>query len=231
MHQLTPRIKYCHSFDLSKNMRQEYLEANPVEFLNVKELQETSTESIYLQLYNKISQTVNVFNKAALESTDVDHKVLRIVIDSMASPFWSDNLTSSCNLLTFMHALKGLLRASLAVCMISFPSHLHLANITKKLQHLADIDVSLNSFKGDDRAEQFSDYTGLFFIRKLARINTMISYLPETLVYGFTRKRRKLYIEMLNLPPETSRSTNNTKQTHTEGMMCVPGKQANPLDF
>jgi len=59
----------------------------------------------------------------------------------------------------------------------------------------------------------------------------MISFLPETLVYGFTRKRRKLYIEILNLPPETSRSTSNTKQTQTEGMMCVPGKQANPLDY
>jgi len=58
----------------------------------------------------------------------------------------------------------------------------------------------------------------------------MVSYLPETLVYGFARKRRKLYIEVLNLPPETSRSS-NTKQTQTEGMMCVSGKQTNPLEF
>lgn len=228
--QLIPKIKYCHSFDLSKNIRQEYLDINPIEFINIKELQENSDTSVYLQLYNKISQIVNAFNKTALESKEVDHKVLRIVIDSMASPFWNTDSTSDCSLLTFMHALKGLVRNSLAVCIILFPSHIHNSLLTKKLQHLADIAVSLNSFKGEDRPEQFSEYTGLFFIKKLARINTMVSYLPETLVYGFARKRRKLYIEVLNLPPETSRSS-NTKQTQTEGMMCVSGKQTNPLEF
>lgn len=60
---------------------------------------------------------------------------------------------------------------------------------------------------GGEVSDAFSDYTGQFFIRKLPRLNSLVSFNPETLNYVFKMGRRKLHIEILHLGPEESRTT------------------------
>ncbi len=68
-------------------------------------------------------------------------------------------------------------------------------------------------------------------MRKLARLASLAQHQPETLSYGFMRKKKKLYIEKLHLPPETSRSTSNAVAGGAPDMMCAPKTANNPLDF
>ncbi len=60
---------------------------------------------------------------------------------------------------------------------------------------------------GGEVSDAFSDYTGQFFLRKLPRLNSIVSFNPETLNYVFKVGRRKFHIEILHLGPEESRST------------------------
>ncbi len=82
-----------------------------------------------------------------------------------------------------------------------------------------------------DHPEAFRNYTGLFNVRKLARLASLAQHQPETLSYGFMRKKKKLYIEKLHLPPETSRSTSSAAAGGAPEMMCAPRIAKNPLDF
>jgi elongator complex protein 4 len=48
----------------------------------------------------------------------------------------------------FLHGLRGLLRSSIAACIITFPAHLHSPETVKKVENLVDYIVRLESFDG-----------------------------------------------------------------------------------
>lgn len=51
-------------------------------------------------------------------------------------------------MLTFLHALRGLVRNTLTVCEVSVPSHLFSASDLRRVEHLCDTVVALQSFQG-----------------------------------------------------------------------------------
>jgi hypothetical protein len=83
-------------------------------------------------------------------------------------------------------------------------------------------------------SEAFSDYSGQFFIKKLPRLNSLVTFQPDTLNFVFKQRRRKLHIEMLHLGPAETRSTkekSGSAQTVKE-LLCAPGPtKTSKLDF
>ncbi len=52
------------------------------------------------------------------------------------------------DLIHFLHTLRGMMRSASALCFISFPAHLHSTSLFKRVQHLCDTVVSIQSFQG-----------------------------------------------------------------------------------
>lgn len=87
-------------------------------------------------------------------------KILRIVIHALGSPSWGcmdpagvsidylirSHRLQSLEILRLLHALRGLMRASLAVCMISMPTFLFDDVFVTKIRHIGDTVVRLESF-------------------------------------------------------------------------------------
>lgn len=73
--------------------------------------------------------------------------VLRILLQSFGSPMWNSS-AELAQQLQFLHALRGLLRNSFAVCYVTFPSHLFAAQHVRRVLHLCDSAVRLQSFQG-----------------------------------------------------------------------------------
>jgi elongator complex protein 4 len=48
----------------------------------------------------------------------------------------------------FLHALKGLLRQTLAVCMITLPSHFFEPTFMRKIFHICDNVIAFEAFNG-----------------------------------------------------------------------------------
>jgi hypothetical protein len=68
--------------------------------------------------------------------------------------------------------------------------------------------LMLNSFllaREEKVSEAFKEYDGQLFVKKLTRLNSMLSHTPETNSFVFKLKRRKLHIDILRLGPEESR--------------------------
>eukprot|EP01027_Heterolobosea_sp_BB2_P014688 GEZU01021073.1.p2 GENE.GEZU01021073.1~~GEZU01021073.1.p2 ORF type:complete len:198 (+),score=52.47 GEZU01021073.1:767-1360(+) len=148
------------------------------------------------------------------QQENTTHKITRIAIQSLGSLSYGPHTECSKRaLLQLFHALRGLTRSSLSVCMITVPKDSFPDSFVRKMEHLADIVFDMNSFTGagmDVSDYEFKEYTGLFDIKKLPRLNSLsVSYAPDSLNYAFKLRRRKLYIEKMHMPPEESRQASN----------------------
>jgi len=190
----------------------------------------------YSELFSKCSEIVQSYNAAnRTAGTNVEKiSILRMVIHSLASPVWAGDEFS---LLRFLHALRGLLRSSLGVCLITFPPHLHPPALVQRVRHLVDYAVSMVSFAGS-QAEipaAFADYKGFFYLHKIPRINSLVPPVwLDTHTFAFKLKRYKLIIEKINLPPEEGRagdSEHSKQQQSASSLLCTPGPQPSPIDF
>ena len=108
---------------------------------------------------------------------------------------------------------------------------------------MADSVLTLHSFQASEYPvpNVYEDFTGVMEVKKLTNLNILSARMPAVLSYLFTRKRRKLHIEQLYLPPEKSRSLKkesqtqepkkNEKKREVKQMMCTPGGKPSELDF
>ncbi len=135
------------------------------------------------------------------------------------------------------------MRFSLSTCVITFPAYLHTSSFVKKVEHMCDAVVHLESFAGTPKEDHpaFKEYHGLFTIKKLFKLNTLTSFLPDTLNMAFKLHRKRLIVEKFHLPPELEDTTARTSEkkkdvmsksssiSHKHGMAC--SSPSNPLDF
>ncbi|XP_076067496.1 elongator complex protein 4 [Oratosquilla oratoria] len=171
------------------------------------------------------------------------NSVMRIGIHSLASPLWGAEYSSWekdhnwQNLTSFLYMLRALVRASFSVCMITMPSHLFAdPALMSRLQGLVDFVVQLESFQGSDKETNpvYKDYHGLFHVKKLAALNTMVTPQLDSSDWVFNLKRRKLTIEKLHLPPELSETVSRSQEDPVikkERLGCMGNKLPAKLDF
>lgn len=168
-------------------------------------------------------------------------KLCRIAIYSFGNPSWFDlnDTQSQREALLFLYSLRGLLRNSLCVCMISIPSHLYQSNssFVSRMRNLSDTVISLSSFQGSEVKipDIYSDFTGVMELKRISGLNMFLNKLPTVLTFLFTRRRKKLYIEELYIPPEQSphsshdeKPNQNSKSSDVKTALCSPGSK---LDF
>jgi PAXNEB protein len=198
---------YCGSYDLSARWQRDV-----VERLATCDDDVQLCDAFDGDLQRVLARIADVLAAARAQKPP---KVARIVVEHFGSPAWLSPSRDATpreqqrRLFRFADALRSLLRASTGICMLEFDAHLHPPSMATRLRHAADVAVGIRSFagSGDVVSEIFQDYTGMFYIHKLPRLNALRCIMPENPTYVYTRKRRRLAIESIHLPPETSRST------------------------
>jgi elongator complex protein 4 len=147
----------------------------------------------------------------------------------IGSTFWNDNTEN--NLFNFLLHLRHQLRHSLSVCMITVQNCL-LNNPTflAKIQHLSDFVFLIDNSDSVKTRLNKTQYEGLFRIAKLPRLNTLNSFMPETLDLAFYIKRKRLIIEILHLPPDITEDDNEKKGRTTTSSACA-SVGSSKLDF
>lgn len=99
-----------------------------------------------------------------------------------------------------------------------------------RVRNLVDYAIELESFAGSEKETNavFKEYNGLFFIRKMAALNTLASHTPETYDLAFKLRRRRFVIEKLHLPPELQESEQREQDdepTVTAALGCASNKK------
>lgn len=210
---------FCYTFDLTKSIPQPSIDSASITLVDVtKWTDEQHDESIYDKLLSEIRRVIdkNNFSSSASPSTGVERNALRIGIHSIASPLWNSN--SPHDLYRFFHALRGLLRNSTGLSVITIPAHLYTSNsepcsFIRRIEHISDAVVELESFAGSSATVNnvySASYHGLFHVHKLPTINSLISPSVKLSILsggggnnlGFKLRRKKFSIETFHLPPE-----------------------------
>mmetsp|Transcript_32835 Transcript_32835/g.53271 ORF Transcript_32835/g.53271 Transcript_32835/m.53271 type:complete len:415 (-) Transcript_32835:2-1246(-) len=210
---------FCHDFDLNSPIVAEALAAARAvtESVDVQSLVKASSSGegqissneLFAVLYRRIAQFVAALGRQPIAA----RRVGRVVIHSLASPFWPvshwSNENEQLGLYRFLQSIRMLMRTTPnCLCFVTMPSHLHSRSLVRKVQHSCDYVINMESFSGKGSGEavpaEFQDIHGLLRIVKLAHINTLSPVLPDTLTYSFTQRRRKLKIEKLHPAPDTT---------------------------
>ncbi|GAM29249.1 hypothetical protein SAMD00019534_124250, partial [Acytostelium subglobosum LB1] len=237
---------FCHSYDFTRKMNVQSFVPEHLHTLTYSSQGQAAGASPYRNLYIEIQTLVRKYNAEAAATSESGGapRILRLALQSFASPLWSNDVEG---MVEFLHALKGLLRSSLAVAVITVPTHIYHSSFVAKMAHLCDNVVAINSFTGlgGETPAAFADYLGLFNIKKIAKLNTLaLSYHPDMLNYVFKMKRRKMVIETIHLPPELSRAGDSSsaaaaaagkdlvsKMKSGSGMLCSTGpNKPSPID-
>ncbi|KAG5574517.1 hypothetical protein H5410_054651 [Solanum commersonii] len=136
-------------------------------------------------------------------------------------------------MLSFIRSLKGMVRSSGAVAVISFPPSLVSPAFLKRWQHLADTLISVKAIPDEDKElakllTGYQDMLGLLSVHKVARINTQVPAILEATTFSMKlRKRRALVLECLNQAPVDGSSGSSYG---TSGSCSGSSKTGN-LDF
>uniref|UniRef100_A0A9J8C455 Elongator complex protein 4 n=1 Tax=Cyprinus carpio carpio TaxID=630221 RepID=A0A9J8C455_CYPCA len=148
--------------------------------------------------------------------------VLRLGLHSLGSVLWGDDVCCKDNpahchaLTTFLYILRGLLRTSLSVAMVTVPSHLTQNRaVMGRIIRLSDTAIALESFKGSEKETNplYKDYHGLLHVRQLPRLNCLSCEVPDTKDLAFKLKRKQFTIERLHLPPDLSETVSRVSKT------------------
>lgn len=246
--------RFGHYYDISKRIPPELLGSSKWHefFLTEHITSDLKGESCSLSRgYMKLLQFIqNIIYTEGFDGSNPQKKqknILKIGIQNLGSPLWGDDIccTENCDnghsLTKFLYVLRGLLRASLSVCIVTVPTHLiqNKAIITR-VRNLSDTAVGLESFIGSEKETNplYKDYHGLIYIRKIPRLNNLTCDESDVKDLAFKLKRKLFSIERLHLPPDLSDTVSRSrKQDLAEaakqrgpgcGMMAGGGKH---LDF
>ncbi|CAG8501014.1 8521_t:CDS:2, partial [Ambispora leptoticha] len=217
---------FCHTFDLTKRIPEKIINAASLSFIDVIEVLNADESNLYEKLFNEIKKILKEDNKQASLSDEqaTSQNVLRIAIQSVASPMWPI-AASSQEVYRFFHALRGLLRSTNNVAVMTIPAHLYIHSaggvspsissipFMKRIAHVCDAVVGIESFAGSPQTSNSiytSQYNGLFHVHKLPTINSLLAPATKLSILsggggdqlGFKLRRKRFSIEKFHLPPE-----------------------------
>ncbi|XP_072047383.1 elongator complex protein 4-like [Amphiura filiformis] len=251
-HQSNPAShRFGHYYDLSRVMSAEQLSSTPCSCFYLADhwSGKTNTSDCLNPVYKKLFQHIeNQVAEGGFSLTQLqtqtqakERTVLRIAIHSLGSALWGDEPLSDrqtgTSLCQFLHALRALLRNSLAVCVITIPTHVFQdSGLVRRLERLCDTAVQLESFAGSDQEKNpaYKEYHGLFHIKQLPRLNSLTCHMPDSLDLAFKLKRKKLTIEKLHLPPDLSETMSRSQADHSSiapSLGCASSTSKGKLDF
>ena len=239
-------IKFGHYYDLTKTMPEDLVQTINMSKISGRQLGERfegfpQNRAKYSDLLQKIEDQISS-GKFSTTDTPDKRNILRIGIHSLGSPLWGENGGQTSNdahdpsLPRFLLGLRAILRTSFAVCVVTVPTHLfYEKGFEKRVENMCDTVVHVDSFVGSDREKNpaYKEYHGLFNIKKLPTLNSIVCHMPESFDLAFKLRRKKLTIEKLHLPPELSETANRSQEDPImklkQDSSCGTGKSK--LDF
>lgn len=218
--------EYCTTFDLKKPAARLTLSSGKVECVNL------CAGTTLTELQEKCKKFFSLLSRPA----EGIQQIGRIALQSLCAPqgvhFYKD-----WEMLAFLYFLKGLLRASNAVALLTFPASLLAPSFSLRWQHMADVLLSVEAIPDDnkDMAALIADYhdmVGLMRILKLPCINTQVPAVPDAAVHAIKFLRRKtLVLERLNQAPVDGSSGERFNKS-TSSLLCSgPVSASSPLSF
>ena len=217
---------YLHEFDFSRHICESDV---PKEQIYHWKSKEASYPSVLREL-SGLLQAEHFVSPSTAPIGVQCQQVLRICLKSWASPLCGDLE----HFFKFLHSIRGLLRHSLATCMITVPAHLYETSnpgFVSLIEHASDLLIRMTSFAGLAMNETFADYHGMMQVRKLPCLNTLSHFPIDTNQFLFRLKRKQLLFQRLSLPLESSAPKNQAHLYQSNGKTCSSGNRSNPLDF
>jgi len=137
---------------------------------------------------------------------DDSRRILRIGVHSLGDILWGESPTQ---ILTFLLALKALLRACYGVALVTVPPSLHEnEELRLKLRSCVDFVVKLNSFDADETVNPaYKDYHGIICAERMSCLGVLtppLHLLKENVELVYKSRRNRFLIEKFHLPPDLS---------------------------
>ncbi|XP_068117226.1 elongator complex protein 4 [Hyperolius riggenbachi] len=226
--------RFGHYYDISKTMSPDMLQSAKThnfylpQIIPMEGMHSSSGKMTcdYSQLLQAIRLAVHQGGFDGSTPQKGEKNILRIGIHSLGSVLWGDDICSDerphnvHSLTRFLYALRGLLRSSLSVCLITLPAHL-IQNkaIMVRVRNLSDTVVGLESFIGSERESNplYRDYHGLLHVHKIPRLNSLICDETDTKDLAFKLKRKLFSVERLHLPPDLSDTVSRSSKQDLAG--------------
>ncbi|KAK2913425.1 hypothetical protein Q8A67_001824 [Cirrhinus molitorella] len=242
---LASSVRFGHYYDVSKTMEPELRQAAKCHsFYQLQETPVTTGSSPLPSPYLALLKSIQtVIRKEGFDGSAPQSKVrnvLRLGLHSLGSVLWGDDVCCKDNpahchaLTTFLYALRGLLRTSLSVAMVTIPSHL-IQNraVMGRIIKLSDTAIALESFRGSEKETNplYKDYHGLLHVRQLPRLNCLSCEVPDTKDLAFKLKRKQFTIERLHLPPDLSETVSRVSKTELAAGCGTTATGNKHLDF
>ncbi|XP_056115169.1 elongator complex protein 4 [Rhinichthys klamathensis goyatoka] len=242
---LASSLRFGHYYDVSKTMEPELRQtAKYHSFYQLQETPITTGSSPLPSPYHALLKAIQtVIRKEGFDGSTPQSKarnVLRLGLHSLGSALWGDDVCckdnpANCHALsTFLYALRGLLRTSLSVAMVTVPSHL-IQNraVMGRIIRLSDTAIALESFRGSEKETNplYKDYHGLLHVRQLPHLNCLSCEVPDTKDLAFKLKRKQFTIERLHLPPDLSETVSRVSKTELAAGCGTTATGNKHLDF
>uniref|UniRef100_A0A8C1RRY1 Elongator complex protein 4 n=1 Tax=Cyprinus carpio TaxID=7962 RepID=A0A8C1RRY1_CYPCA len=223
---LASSVRFGHYYDVSKTMEPELRQAAKCHsFYQLQETPVVTASSPLPSPYHSLLKSIQtVIRKEGFDGSTPQSKVrnvLRLGLHSLGSVLWGDDVCCKDNpahchaLTTFLYILRGLLRTSLSVAMVTVPSHLTQNRaVMGRIIRLSDTAIALESFKGSEKETNplYKDYHGLLHVRQLPRLNCLSCEVPDTKDLAFKLKRKQFTIEHCSFWPGYHSNLHSSKE-------------------
>ncbi|KAH9763744.1 elongator complex protein 4 [Citrus sinensis] len=213
---------YCNEFDLRKPLERHYFTRQRVNCVGIQDSKNLAALQEHCASF--LAQHQRNDGSCALAG--------RIAIQSLCAP-QCEHSNMDWEMLSFIKSLKGMVRSSNAVVVITFPPSLLSLSSTKRWQHMADTLLSVAAIPDEDKElakllSGYQDMVGLLNVHKVARLNTQVPLILEATTFSIKlQKRRFLVLECLNQAPVDGSSGSSYG---TSGS-CSGSSKAGTLDF
>ncbi|RKP39110.1 Elongator complex protein 4 [Dimargaris cristalligena] len=269
----TGTTPFCEKFDLMVPVKPRIIDQATVSYTDLTQPRNTSEDANedgndkdrnqgitddYEALFAELAHAIEdggFSSLAPAAKAPAERNILRIGIHDLASPYWQAQSDESCA--RFLHALRGLLRFSFGVCMITLPAHLYQTEserpgAVRRWEQLCDAVVELESFNGSRNTKATAgglDCNGFFYIHKQPQLNSLVPSSSKLVTVSgnqlsannlaFKQKRHKFYIETFYLPPEGGvserrvepRSSSSSSAAGKTSKTASSGRACSSLDF
>ncbi|KAK9285604.1 hypothetical protein L1049_024799 [Liquidambar formosana] len=188
--------EYCNDFDLRKPLERHFLSGQSIDCVSIQDSPNVAT--FRDQCATFLAQFPR--NDGSISCTG------RIAIQSFCAP-QCEYSNMEWDMLSFIRSLKGMIRSSNAVAVITFPPSLLSPSSSKRWQHMADTLLSVRAIPDEDKElakllTGYQDMVGLLNVHKVARINTQVPVILEATTFSIKlQKRRSLILECINQAP------------------------------
>ncbi|XP_008223887.1 PREDICTED: elongator complex protein 4 isoform X1 [Prunus mume] len=214
--------EFCNEFDLRKPLERQFLSGKHIDCISIQDSPNLVT------LNDRCATFLSRFPRSDRSISSVG----RIAIQSFCAP-QCEFSNMEWDMLSFVRSLKGMVRSSNAVAVVTFPPNLLSPSSCKRWQHMADTLLSVKAIPDEDKELEklltgYQDMVGLLNVQKVARLNTQVPVILEATTLSIKlKKRRFMVLECLNQAPIDGSSGSSYGTTGS----CSVSSKSGTLDF